>query len=49
MGLFDYIGIQHLISDHLNPRFQRKIDVIATENLKPKIKASIERDALHAF
>lgn len=49
MGLFEYVGIQHLISDHLGPRFRRSVDVIATENLKPRIRASIERDALHAF
>ena len=49
MDLFDFIGVQHLISDHLSPRFQRKIDVIATEKLRTRVRASIERDALHAF
>jgi predicted nucleotidyltransferase len=49
MGLFEYVGVQHLIADQLSPRFKRKVDVIATEALKPRVRRSIERDALYAF
>jgi predicted nucleotidyltransferase len=49
LTLLGYVGIQHLISDHLSPSFGRSVDVICTEKLRPAVRANIERDAIIAF
>ena len=45
VGLWDYVGITHFISD----LFPNKVDVSERKALRPHVRPSAERDAVHAF
>ena len=45
VGLFEYVGIVHLIED----MFPMRVDVANREGLKPLVRPSAERDAIYAF
>jgi uncharacterized protein len=45
VGLFEYVGIVHLIED----MFPTRVDVANREGLKSLVRPSAERDAIYAF
>ncbi len=45
LGLWEYVGIINLIED----MFPVKVDVSDREMLRPFVRPSAERDAIHAF
>src|SRR3954453_4482199 len=45
VSLIDVIGLEHRISDLLG----RKVDLAMERNLKPRVRANVEREAVLAF
>ena len=45
VGLFEYIGIGQYLAD----LFPVRVDVANRSSLKPLVRATIERDEIHAF
>jgi len=45
VGLFEYIGIRQYLAD----LFPVRVDVANRSSLKPLVRPTIERDAIHAF
>ncbi len=45
IGLFEYVGVIQYLMD----LFLVRIDIANRSSLKPLVRPSIERDALHAF
>jgi uncharacterized protein len=45
VGLFEYVGITQYLAD----LFPVRVDVANRSSLKPLVRPSVERDALHAF
>jgi uncharacterized protein len=45
VGLFEYVGITQYLSD----LFPSRVDIANRSSLKPLVRPSIERDAVHVF
>ena len=43
--VFDYAGVKEFIAD----LFDRRVDVVSRESLKPRIRPKAMADAIHAF
>ena len=43
--IFDYVGVKDFIAD----MFDRPVDVVSRESLKPRVRPRATADAIHAF
>ena len=46
MGIYEYVGHQLFVSDFFDGR---KVDVIASDSLRPEVRPNVEKDIVYAF